>query len=221
MKTTRPLLVAVAALVAASAALAQEAPEALRDVPDQPDLPRVLLIGDSISMGYTLPVRELLRDTANVHRIPENGGPTSNGVAKLDEWLGNGRWDVIHVNFGLHDLKIMEGGGHQVPVAVYEANLRKIVARLKSTGARVIWATTTPVPGVPEGTLNPPRRSADVPAYNAAAVRVMQENGIPIDDLYALALPRLAAIQRPANVHFTDAGYAALARQVADSVRPR
>src|SRR5215212_9456507 len=51
-------------------------------ITDDPKLPRVLLIGDSISIGYTLPVRKQLKGTANVHRIPENGGPTTNGVAK-------------------------------------------------------------------------------------------------------------------------------------------
>src|SRR6185436_1919626 len=61
-------------------------------VTDDPKLPRVLLIGDSISMGYTIPVRQLLQGKANVHRIPENGGPTTNGLSQLPNWLGDGRW---------------------------------------------------------------------------------------------------------------------------------
>ena len=44
----------------------------LAKITDEPGLPRVLIIGDSISMGYTLPVRELLRGKANLHRIPMN-----------------------------------------------------------------------------------------------------------------------------------------------------
>src|SRR5262245_2767243 len=79
---------------------------AFEKVVDDPKLPRVLLVGDSISIGYTLPVRTLLKGKANVHRVPENGGPTTNGLAKLSAWLGNGKWDVIHFNFGLHDLKL-------------------------------------------------------------------------------------------------------------------
>jgi hypothetical protein len=62
--------------------------EAMAPVEDRPGLPRVLLIGDSISIGYTLFVREMLKDVANVHRIPENGGPTRNGVEKIEGWLG-------------------------------------------------------------------------------------------------------------------------------------
>ena len=184
-------------------------------IQDTPGLPRVLLIGDSISIGYTLPVRKLLAGKANVHRIPENGGPTIHGLANIDRWLGDRRWDVIHFNFGLHDLKRMENGQQQVPLAQYEKNLGSIVERLKKTGARLIWASTTPVP---EGKVNPPRIAADVPLYNEAAMRVMREAEVEVDDLYSFALARLGEIQRPVNVHFTDAGSDALAVQVAASI---
>src|SRR5436190_22951525 len=73
------------------------------DVPDTPSLPRVLLIGDSISMAYTIPTRRLLQGRANVHRIPMNGSSTEVGMANLDAWLSDGKWDVIHFNWGLHD----------------------------------------------------------------------------------------------------------------------
>ena len=41
-------------------------------IKDVPGLPRVLLIGDSISIGYTLPTRQRLIGVANVHRPPMN-----------------------------------------------------------------------------------------------------------------------------------------------------
>lgn len=182
------------------------------DVPDTPGLPRVLLIGDSISIGYTIPVRELLRGKANVHRIPDNGGPTSFGVQHLDAWLGTGHWDVIHFNFGLHDLKVMPDGSHEVSLNDYEHNLREIVQRLRKTGAVLIWASTTPVP---EGHVKPPRVPSDVLAYNVVAKRVMQSSGIPIDNLYAVAAAHLSTWQLPHNVHYTKAGYEGLAQSVA------
>jgi lysophospholipase L1-like esterase len=194
----------------------QEAPNpAYAPVTDEPGLPRVLLIGDSISVGYTLPVRELLKGKANLHRIPENAAHTNNGVMKIDGWLGDSKWDAIHFNFGLHDLKIMEDGKHQVSLEQYEANLRTIVARLKKTGARLIWTTTTPVP---TGKLSPQRKPEDVPDFNSAARRVMEESGIAIDDLYAFASPRLKEIQLPENVHFTEQGSRALAGAVVESL---
>ena len=65
-------------------------------------------------MGYTIPVRALLKGKANVHRVLENGGPTINGLAQFQKWLGDGKWDVIHFNWGLHDLKLMPDGKRQV-----------------------------------------------------------------------------------------------------------
>lgn len=183
-------------------------------VTDTPGLPRVLLIGDSISVGYTVPTRALLKGKANVHRIPGNGGPTSNGVANVDKWVAGAKWDVIHFNFGLHDLKQVEGR-QQVPLDQYERNLTQIVQALKKTGAKLIFATTTPVP---EGKVNPPRTPSDVAKYNEVALRVMKAQGVAVDDLYAFAEPRLKEIQRPVNVHFTDAGSKALAEQVAASI---
>jgi acyl-CoA thioesterase-1 len=182
-------------------------------VTDDPALPRVLLIGDSISIGYTLATREALSGKANVHRAPTNCGPTTTGLNGLDAWLGDGRWDVIHFNWGLHDLKKIEGK-HQVPIDAYEKNLRKLVRRLKKTGAALVWCSTTPVP---EG-CTPPRTNDDAVAYNAVAKKIMDEHEIPIDDHYAFALTRLEKIQRPANVHFTPEGSAVLAGQVAASI---
>src|SRR5512137_1049512 len=80
---------------------------AFAKVEDVPGLPRVLLIGDSISIGYTVAVRDLLKAKANVHRIPVNGASTLNGLKNLDTWLGTSKWDVIHFNWGLHDLKYL------------------------------------------------------------------------------------------------------------------
>lgn len=189
---------------------------AFAPVVDDPRLPRVLLIGDSISIGYTPATRKLLAGVANVHRIPENGGPTSNGIAKIDKWLGAGKWEIIHFNWGLHDIKL-DTGMHQVPIEQYEKNLRTLVkAAMKATGAKLIWASTTPVP---EGKLSPKRDDKDVVAYNAVAKKIMQEESVAINDLYAFALPRLKEIQRPVNVHFTDPGSAVLAEEVATAIR--
>lgn len=204
------------AALAQSDATPTTEPDPLAPVADAPGLPRVLLIGDSISIDYTLPVRELLAGSANVHRPTENCGPTSLGVEKLDEWLGDGKWDVIHFNFGLHDIRRMDDGSRRVEPATYEENLRIIVARLKQTGAKLIWAHTTPFPN---GRLYPIRILEDVGLYNSIAERVMKENGVAINDLYAFALPRLAELQRPNNVHFTPKGSRALAQQVVAKIR--
>ncbi len=69
-------------------------------VEDDPTLPSVLIIGDSISIAYTDPVRAMLEGKANVHRIPVNGGNTLRGLDSLEVWLGDRNWDIIHFNWG-------------------------------------------------------------------------------------------------------------------------
>lgn len=187
----------------------------LAPIEDAAGLPRVLLIGDSISMGYTLPVRKLLAGKANVHRIPANGGPTKNGVASIKRWLGGGKWDVIHFNWGIHDLKIMPDGRRQVEPADYEANLRQLVTTLKTTGAKLIWASTTPIP---EGELNPPRKFGQVAEYNAIAARVMKENAVTINDLNAWMTPKFEEFHKLKDLHYTEAGSDHLAQKVAIAV---
>lgn len=214
MRVVMVFALLAAAFAAAGPSFAQEKKKvdpAFEPVKDDPSLPRVLLIGDSISIGYTPATRKLLAGKANVHRIPENGGPTDNGTKKIKKWLGQGKWDVIHFNWGLHDIKL-GSGKHQVSIEDYEKNLRELVKAMKGTGARLIWATTTPVP---EGKTNPPRKNSDVIAYNKVAQRVMAEHNLPTNDLYALALPQLEKIQLPVNVHFTPKGSEVLAARVA------
>src|SRR5262245_32426333 len=169
----------LAALFAAAFAAGQaqdkkKADPALEAIKDDPALSRVLIIGDSISIGYTLPTRKLLAGKANVHRIAENGGPTINGTKKLSTWLGDGKWEVIHFNWGLHDIKIDNDGKHKLPLDDYEKNLRELVKHMKATKARLIWASTTPVP---EGKVSPTRKNSDVIAFNAVAKKIMDENG--------------------------------------------
>jgi lysophospholipase L1-like esterase len=217
------LLLTLGVLTLAACAQMPDRPKILALIKDEPGLPRVLLIGDSISIGYTAPVRELLKDKANVQRIPDNGGTTTHGLEAIDKWLATGspagqpplHWDVIHFNWGIHDLKYMADGKRQSEPEDYEKRLRELVAKLKATGARLIWATTTPIP---DGELSPRRSFGKVPEYNVIAARVMQENGVAIDDLNAAITPHLGELQNPKDVHYKPAGYALLAKEVAASI---
>ena len=197
----------------------------LQSIEDVAGLPRILLIGDSISMGYTLPVRKQLKDLANVHRPPTNCGPTTRGLEQMKKWLGSKRWDVIHFNWGLHDLKYIdsdgklvdpatEGSRPQVSIEDYEKNLRKLVQQLNETKAKLIWASTTPVPEGADG-----RIAGDAVKYNAVAKKVMDEHQIQINDLYAFSMQQLEKIQKPANVHFHQEGSKELANQVVAMIK--
>ncbi len=175
-------------------------------VRDEPGLPRMLLIGDSVSRGYTLAARKGLAGKATVHRAPANCGPTASGLKHLDAWLGDGRWDLIHFNFGIHD--------RNTPVADYAARLEQLVERLEKTGATLVWATTTPIPDKSEAG----QTAASIVDRNAAAAEVMARHRVAIDDLFTFITPRLAEVQPPGDVHFTAAGYDLLGGQVAAAI---
>jgi hypothetical protein len=187
-----------------------------------PNLPKVLILGDSISMGYTNMVRDGLKGKANVVRPKDNCGDTVIGLKKLDGWLGDKDWDVIHFNWGLWDLcyrnPALEKAGNRdkvngkisVPIPDYEKNLDQLVTQLKATGATLIWASTTLVPEGESG-----RVVGDDKKYNEAAARVMQKHGVAINDLHALSVsfePKLFV--KPGDVHYTPAGSEKLAQQV-------
>lgn len=190
----------------------------LEPIEDQPNLPRVLLIGDSISIGYTLNVRQLLSGQANVHRANTNCGSTIKGLRLIDNWLSDGDWDVIHFNWGLHDLRYAKTNvtpplDPEVSLDAYEQNLNVLVQRLKQTGANLIWATTTPVLHSCDGT-----EPDNVPRYNRVAARVMEQHDIPINNLFDFAKSRLPEIQPRNDIHFTFDGYCQLAEQVAGAI---
>ena len=197
----------------------------LEQIQNQPDLPRVLIIGDSISIGYTIPVRGILEDFANVHRPPANCASSKHGLESIDKWLGNKKWDVIHFNWGLHDLKYMGPNGEnladpnlpsnkqQVPIEQYSKNLDQLVQKMKKTGAKLIWRNTTPVPEGSKG-----RVVGDSDKYNKSAAEIMAQHGIPTNDLYSFSKENWDKIGRKANVHFTPQGSKQLATLVAESI---
>lgn len=193
-----------------------------RLVKSDPNLPHVLIIGDSISIGYSGRVREQLKGKANVIHNPGNAQGTTLGLEHLQKWLGDTKWDVIHFNWGLHDLKRVKQAGtsensndpndpQQADLATYTANMEVLVKQLKATGSKLIFATTTPYPGG----VKPYRQPEDAARYNAAALNIMQANHIQVNDLYRLVLPKLRTLQKPRNVHFKPEGSKFLADQVA------
>lgn len=184
--------------------------------------PRVLIIGDSISIGYTPRVAELLADEAKVTHNPGNGGDSANVLTNLDAWLDGLRAAVIHFNCGLHDLKLpRDTRTQQVPLERYRENLPAIVERLKATGAALIWAASTPVIDARHNAAKEfDRHNADVDAYNAAAEEVMQQHRVHINDLHAATIADGAEMMLSDDgVHMTEGGYSVLAQAVAECIR--
>lgn len=170
-------------------------------------LPSVLLIGDSVSRGYTQAVRRELKGVANVHRAPENCGPVANGLRKLDVWLGDKKWDLIHFNFGIHD--------RATPLEDYARRMEELLDRMEKSGARIVWASTTPIPDDPAKG----QKSVSIVERNAVAAQIIKRRGHGTDDLFSKVSPCLETYQNPKDVHFNAAGYDFLGAQVAESIR--
>ena len=186
----------------------------------------VYIIGDSISLGYTPEVTRLLADSARVTHNPGNAQYSSYGLRHLQTWLGDEHFDLIHFNWGCWDRHYLDPAADPLEPSVaqfkrdgvrrttpdqYAANLEAIVKILKTTGAKLIWAASTPLRD--DGTMV--CHPEEVAPYNAVAARIMATHGIPINDLYTCALPELDRLIASDGCHFTDDGYRHLARQVA------
>jgi acyl-CoA thioesterase-1 len=217
---TAGCLVAVASLCLSPGAERQSTP------PTQTNsLPRVLLIGDSIRGGYGKDVQKLLAGKAEVAFNPGNAEYTGTGVKKIDEWLGTNRWDVIHFNWGLWDMYGWQYDKEDRSPAKYAERLEILVSRMEKTGAKLIWATTTPACPEPEKTMRD-RFKKEVritpeiqKQYQDAALAVMKRHNVAVNDLYALMLPDLKKYQNgPENVHYNGAGCGRLAQQVAKTI---
>ena len=186
----------------------------------------VLIVGDSISIGYTPFVVKALQPQVNVEQNEGNGGSTVRGIQKIEQWIGGKQWDVILFNFGLHDLVYADSarkydvvnGKESVPIEQYKKNLSQIVAKLRETTATLIFINTTMVP---ENSLG--RKVEDPAKYNEAAAEIMKQNGIKVIDLYTLSL-KVHPVNSPpksnsSNVHYSESGYEQLATPIIEAIR--
>lgn len=201
-------------------------------VENNPALPNILIYGDSISIHYTQRVRTTLDGRANVYRLYCNGGDSSSLIPKMKKMVGSMcaenldkpwafQWDVIQFNIGLHDLKYLSGkkldkkNGKQVSsLESYKKNLREDVLYLQklAPNAKLIFATTTPVPEGAQG-----RFAGDAVKYNTAALEVMRDfPEIIINDLYTFTKPNQPEWwAKPGDVHYKSVGSNAQGDEVA------
>lgn len=183
---------------------------------------KILIIGDSISMGYTPFVKKAMANEAWVVHNPGNAQHTGTGLAKLDDWLGGKKWDIIQFNWGLWDLcyrspgstepgkKDKINGTVEFSVEEYKSNMEELVKKLLNTGARLVFVTTTYVPAGEPG-----RFAGDEILYNKAAVEIMKKYRIPVNDLYKTSIKIHKKEGKAKNdVHYTEKGYELLAGEI-------
>lgn len=203
LRTAAALLASLAGVFLSCLALGAEGEKAL---------PRVLIMGDSIAGGYTGTASVALRGRAIVETHRGNGMGSGNALIMLDSWLGTQKWDLIHFNFGVWDLKINAAGRPVVPIDEYQRNPALLSTRLQRTGSKLIWASTVPIPC-------DMKRYGDVRTYNAVAARLMKFSDIPVQDIYAEVLPLQDSLRSPGDdVHFNERGRLFLGEIVAGAI---
>jgi acyl-CoA thioesterase-1 len=220
------ILCLLALLPTAAFAWEKSKPASPPVIPPNPNnLPKVLLVGDSISACYLQPVAKALEGKAVVAKSGDNGESTAVGVLKIDGWLGDTKWDVIHFNWGVWDIYGWQYASDDRSPAAYAQRLETIVVRMKKTGAKLIWATTTPCPPKAEATMLKRWKTEVVISpelereYRDAALQVMKKYDVQVNDLYALLKPRQSELQRVDNVHFSQEAAYMMAKQVAESIQ--
>jgi len=188
------------------------------------ETPRVLLLGDSIRMSYQPHVKLMLesKHEAVVTGPAENCQYSGYTRERLPKWLDElGRPDVVHWNNGLHDV------GHnpnrspmQFPLEAYLDNLKAVLDMLRKTGAKVIWATSTPVhPNRPFRSDAWAWKNEEIDRYNGAALELMREQHIPLNDLHAVVWSEVEACLAEDMLHLNKDGQKVCADAVVEAVR--
>ena len=176
---------------------------------DKEDLPRVLLIGDSITQAYFPEVESRLAGKAYCARLTTSKCIGDPGLlAEIEPLLDQYRFAIIHVNNGLHGVAYTEEQYAQA----FEPFMNTLMT--KEPQARMIWAHSTPV--VIEGKIESPR-TARVRVRNQTAQAFADRRGIPVDDLFALTIGHPEYFSTD-GVHLNKTGISIQAKQVAEVI---
>lgn len=187
--------------------------------------PKILIIGDSISIGYTPFVKNHFADSAIVKHNPGNAQHTGTGLKKIQEWIGDEDWDIIQFNWGLWDLcyrhadskvqgnRDKQNGKITFSLEDYEKNLEAIVQEIKRTSdARLIFVTTSYVPEDEAG-----RYKKDAQKYNKVAKRIMKKYNVTVNDIYKESKSIHTKFGKGTDdVHYFEQGYEQLSKKIVE-----
>lgn len=173
---------------------------------------QVMLLGDSLRMGYQPVVRKMLEGKAEVNGPEENGRWAGYTLNSFRFWIPSmPAPDIIHWNNGLWDLGDDYNLGRPFSLPEeYESALERMITVIGKIypKAKIIMATTMP-------TDNPD--SSDIEGYNEILKAVAKRHGIPVNDLFPIAKQNPSLIG-PDHIHLTDEGYDTVAKQVVSMI---
>lgn len=190
--------------------------------------PKILIIGDSISIGYTPFVKNHFLGKAEVEHNAGNAQHTGTGLMNIEEWLGDEDWNIIQFNWGLWDLCYRHpdskeygnrdkiNGKPEYTIDEYASNLDSLVSILKNkSNAKLIFVTTTYVPENESG-----RHTSDVIKYNNTAKKIMTKHNILINDIYeqSIAIHNLYE-KESRDAHYSIEGYKKLSELIIQFIK--
>jgi len=187
--------------------------------------PDILIVGDSISLGYTPFTKKHFLEKANITHNKGNAQHSGYGLEHIEEWIGDKNWDIVQFNWGLWDLcyrhpdskvqgnRDKEHGDITFTPEEYAANLDAIITIIKKkTDAKLIFVTTSYVPKEEAG-----RYEADAIKYNDVAKKVMKKHGVAVNDIYEESIAIHNTYGNGSdNVHYKPEGYKKLSELIID-----
>lgn len=183
---------------------------------------RVLLLGDSIRLGYQTYVKEGLGNDVETVYPEQNGCDVSTTLWQANQiFKHQGDFDLIHWNNGYWDMNIeapMTEALH--PIEEYKHFLVRMVKFFSQHTKHLVFATSLPIKFEGSSLDNSGTggmvtyNNKWVQEYNAAAKEIMNEYGVPINDLYQICLADKNYYKCPDNLHLTDEGYQTVAKEI-------
>ena len=174
------------------------------------DLPRVLLVGDSITYGYQEKVRELLRDVCYVDYVATSYAVDTKMYNQLiQSFISDSEYALIHFNHGLHGIHLSKKS--------YKSRVKKLLSKVKDDVKLVLVATTIVYK---EG-----NKRLDgawmkrVRERNAAVQEIAEGKGCMVDDLYTVSSSIPKEYRYVDGTHYLKEGYDILAATVAECIR--
>lgn len=202
----------------------------------------VILIGDSIRLGYQRYVQELLGGNVKVYGPAENCRYSKFALWGMFSWMGEFGYpkvDVAHFNAGIWDLHRCTADGEIfTSIDEYANTVRRLGIQMQSYTNNVIFANTIPGnkalddsystfnplintdPGYMQVhlTVGKDEWNSDVARYNAAAEAEMAKLGIPVNDMYSAIIVDPEKYISGDGIHPTDEGYRLLAKMTAEKI---
>ena len=184
---------------------------------------KIILIGDSIRMGYDKYVKDALKEEAEVFYPNENCRFAQYVLRSVSDWRNDGKWgddaDLVHWNAGLWDTLRLYGDEPLTPPEMYAEMIRRVDKRIRFLfpKAKFVFATSTRVIEERYGR-DFKRYNRDIEEYNRIAVEALKDTDTVINDLYSFTASLPESYYSDVTHLYTAEGTNAMANKVLDII---